>query len=1263
MSSKRQQPSVQAPSGSTEQELPSGILEPSRSPHDSSFEELLRAAAHLSEPDTSRGARLAVGSTLAAGRFQILRRLGRGGMGLVVEAFDAERRTKVALKVLTGLRADRVYRLKTEFRALLDVRHDNLLRLHELFADDGLWYYTMELVDGAPFDRFVRAEASSRIPRLRASLAQLCGAVLAIHEAGKLHRDLKPSNVLVTELGKVVVLDFGLSIDAHSGGVGQTVSERAICGTPAYMAPEQAAGRAALPASDVYAVGVMLFEALTGRLPFPGSAGEMIAAKQRDVAPELTPSREVPADLCELCSRLLAREPSDRPSSVELERRLRPQGDMRRKSGERGAEKRLLFGRKHELALLQRAFADTCSGQSVVVSLSGESGLGKSSLCAEFLERAAQESDAVVLSGRCYERESVPFKAFDPLVDALSRRMRKLSSVQMSALLPSDAAALTRLFPVLERVPAFAQAVPQADCSPLMLQQRAFAAFGALLAKLRAGGPLVLAMDDVQWADADSFTFLQHLLSALTAPLLLIVSHRSSSQGDALSRLLALARENRKLSVRCLELTPLASTATGQLLCALAPELERDQPLLDSLVQSSEGNPFFAATLARFARERGATHTSLAAALHARIGESSAGAARLLSLLALAGEPLLARVALEAADANHEDLEQLLRQNLASLGTSAHSHGSGKTVECYHDRIRESVVGSLDERSRAGYARRLSAALATLDEVSAELQRRCLVHAGDHTGALRLAMVVAERAAAALAFDRAAELYKEALASPQLAQDERLTLIEKCATALVAAGRGGEAGPLYREAASLTSGESSLSFLRLAANQLLITGHYVEGRPLLERVCDRAGVFVPRDTVRSMAHLAWTETRLRASGLRFVASDQERGQLALSAAYTLCASLLNYGPLHAAPACSNYLRLAIEYGNVQHFGFALGFNAILHSRFASRGRWTRTLVARLVECTESTGIAPFMGFASFVQGAVAQNTLDFVQARVHLNKAHALYSAAPDVHEPLDTCRLYMQNNDHALGDFAALARDTPPAIDAAFRRGRVWLGVMMTGPSSLPAWLLHDDLDAASNRVEDARRRWIRPARPQLPDFMLLAAEALLSRYRGQPERGLDMLLTQMPSFAATMGHMYRFMVKPAAAVWQGMCAASTLRAGGRRHARRDELRHHLVQSIAALERGSDPRFGGAAASFRAVLALDDGEVERAATLLRGAIERTTAAPRMVGIAQRLRLGQLLGGDAGAHMVAESRAQMVEQGAVNCEALAEHIFPGLRPI
>ena len=334
-------------------------------------------------PRVSVGAAVpAPGSELLGGRFVLKRQLGQGGMGVVFQARDRERNSTVALKLLSRVDAPGIYRLKNEFRSLADVLHPNLVALHELFSDDGRWFFTMEQVKGVPFDDWVRDGDESR---LQAAMSQLVEAVSAIHAAGMLHRDLKPNNVLVDPDGRVVVLDFGLAMDPEPGSVGQTVADGSVSGTPAYMSPEQAAGADATAASDFYAVGIMLYEALTGELPFDGSVFKILAVKQRRDAPSVSDTKpQAPHDLAKLCDALLCRDPDARPDAAALRKQLgspltRAAVASSMPVSEPAGE--LLVGREQELRALHDAYAASRDGDKpVIVLLSGPSGMGKSAL-------------------------------------------------------------------------------------------------------------------------------------------------------------------------------------------------------------------------------------------------------------------------------------------------------------------------------------------------------------------------------------------------------------------------------------------------------------------------------------------------------------------------------------------------------------------------------------------------------------------------------------------------------------------------------------------------------------------------------------------------------------------------------------------------------------------------------------------------------------------------------------------------------------------
>src|ERR1044071_6831773 len=527
---------------------------------------------------------------LGTDRFRIRRRLGSGGMGVVYEAHDRETDRLVALKTLTRAEASHISRFKNEFRSLADVSHPNLATLYEFVVDGPHWFFTMELVTGVNFLEYVRPGYQSKRPQfsrtptlikatqssppelladyeaetrqldsvrstdpaettrqtllesalsrvkldlsnLNIALRQLAEGLHGLHETGKLHRDIKPSNVLVTNEGRVVILDFGLVAEVEGKDLHDSVT---LAGTPDYMSPEQGAQLPISRASDWYSVGVMLYQALTGRLPFSGKFFEVMMNKQNfDPPAPAEVVADVPPELEDLCMRLLRRKPEDRPSGREVLRRLGhgKTGPLQRPIMSAPQPSQVtsdtFVGRERQLRELADAFSFTRGGQTVTVYLHGSSGMGKTALARHFLSQLKQnESDVVVLEGRCYERESVPYKALDGVVDSLTKYLLSLPDAKAEALMPRAVLALARLFPVMLQVDAVFNA-PQHEREipdPFTLRRKAFAALRELLARISDRQPLVLYIDDLQWSDADSTTLLEDLLRPPDAPPLLLLS-------------------------------------------------------------------------------------------------------------------------------------------------------------------------------------------------------------------------------------------------------------------------------------------------------------------------------------------------------------------------------------------------------------------------------------------------------------------------------------------------------------------------------------------------------------------------------------------------------------------------------------------------------------------------------------------------------------------------------------------------------------------
>ncbi|MEO9175966.1 MAG: AAA family ATPase, partial [Gaiellales bacterium] len=384
------------------------------------------------------------------------------------------------------------------------------------------------------------------------------------------------------------------------------------------MAPEQAVGKELTPAADWYSVGVMLYRALTGRLPFTGNKMEVLLAKQTGEPPppsQIAPN--VPPDLESLCVDLLRRRPEDRPDGDEVLKRLgsAPTGGARL-----GSQSRPFVGRTGQLGLLREAYGVLGEGKAVAAFVHGRSGVGKSACVQKFLDELADRGEAVVLSGRCYEQESVAYKALDTLIDALSRYLRRLGRHEADALMPRDVGALARVFPVLRRVEAVADAPQRGVEIPDQqeLRRRAFAALREMLVRIGDRRPLVLAIDDLQWGDLDSAALLTDLLRPPEPPLIMLLcSYRGEdvSRSACLRSILEAAetvpvlRDRREVLVQPLTIAEgraLALALIGQEVpAALGPDNSAAQVVAEMIVREAGGSPYFVYELVQYLKEGG----------------------------------------------------------------------------------------------------------------------------------------------------------------------------------------------------------------------------------------------------------------------------------------------------------------------------------------------------------------------------------------------------------------------------------------------------------------------------------------------------------------------------------------------------------------------------------------------------------------------------------------------------------------------------------
>jgi serine/threonine protein kinase len=636
--------------------------------------------------------------------------------------------------------------------------------------------------------------------RLRRSFEQLVAGVHALHTSGRLHLDLKPGNVLVRRDGRVVVLDFGLVRDIEGG---LTLSDPTVSGTPAYMAPEQVASARPSAATDWYAVGSMLYEALTGTHPYTGHAVAVLMSKvSKDPPPPESVVPGVPREWAELCKRLMERRPEARITYEHIRAWLgaAPDNDVKPVSGTMSIAP--FVGRKSALDTLEQAREHAFQGTPRAVLVSGPSGIGKTALVQEFLRRMGMRQRAFVLEGRCFERESVPYKALDSVIDALSRVLRGLPNEQAAMYAPVHADALVRVFPVLARVPALS---PRGRFKGKREEQQerslAFQALKSLLARMSDDRPIVMFIDDLQWGDRDSALLVRELLTPPDPPrLFLLGTHRSGDENTSpfLSVFAGTSTDTSLCTeVERVELTALDAQEARSLVSAMLQQEGHDASLAQLIAGESEGNPFFAGELVRSARARSTGNharapLSLEQVLLERFAALPVGEQALLEIITLIGRPVDRSLVLAVSGlgpAGNASFDALRSARLIRTASAR----DADTVECCHDRIREVVSQKVGPARRAMVHGLVARELEARGTGDAEILMLHHAEAGDTARAAHYAVQAARAASASLAFDHAARLLRRALELlPAREKKDLAELQAELGTALEHAGRSAE---------------------------------------------------------------------------------------------------------------------------------------------------------------------------------------------------------------------------------------------------------------------------------------------------------------------------------------------------------------------------------------------------------------------------------------------------------------------------------------
>jgi hypothetical protein len=1221
-------------------------------------------------------------------RFEVLRTVGEGGTGLVFEAIDRERGVRVALKMLRLLDGDTLFHLKEEFRALQDIEHPNLLRLYELMCDEGTWFITMELVIGTSFLAFVsggtepmsvrpsravsrsgaqRTRPPAPIPpidetRLRGSLAQLARGLEALHAAGKVHRDIKPSNLLVAHDGRVVILDFGLVRDAAAA---PSADDEVVVGTISYMAPEQAAADEITASADWYAVGAVLYQCLTGRAPFEGPAEEVLRRKQReDPAPPSVINPRVPPDLDVLCMELLARDPAARPSAEEVLRRLEPASrdsfsDRPSMPSVPPAPSRFV-GRTAEEEVLAEAFDRVHDGEAATVVVVGESGVGKSALVRHFVKWLPEDApDVVVLSGRCYEREDVPYKAIDGVIDALSHYASSLPAARVSAIFPPSSFVLAHAFPVLRRVPHIELGPPPDAFGLQEGRSLLFAALRDVLTRLALSRPLVVVIDDLQWADADSLALLADLMRPPAPPLLLIATARASREPRAGGAPFGLSGW-----VRLLPLERLTRDEGLELATALLGT-RGDASVAGAIAREADGHPLFLDELVRHAVLEGGpapANVHLDEALVARVGRLEPAARGLLELLAVAGVALPQSTAMRAAKLDFDPFTTHARTLRAAHLARTDGWRGGDAIEPYHDRVREAVAARLDDDARRRCHRALAIALESAEPPDADALSTHWLAAGDDAKAGAYARTAAEQAFAALAFERAAELYERALAKAPLDEPARQALRIRLAESLANGGRCGEAGRAFFVAAEHAEPSRALDLRRRAAEALLTGGRWAEGEGVLRAVLAAVGLRLPNAPIVALIGLLFFRLCLWLRGLayreRSAATISPHALTRLDACAGVGRILSVVDTIGGAYFQTRALLQALKLGEPHRLSHALAVEGVYVASGGPRNtaRSERHLVqaeaiARRTASPQALALVHVAtGYARFCAGRLRE-------AREECDRgATQLREECPAAFWDTRTAQMGAIWAVGWMGDLRELSERVERGVREAEHGGDLYAtATLRTGIPNL-TWLRRGDPAEARAIVVDATREWTSRSYHNQHYWSLLAltqidlyeghgraAHARVTREWGRIQRAL---ILQIKMIAVEAIHLRARTAIAAANEQAGTARDALLRAAERDARTLTRFDWSIARPFAEI--------------VRAGVASSHGDVDTAAARLRSASEGfDEVAMALHATSARWQLGRLLGGDEGAVLRKSAEAWMEASGVASPARMVAMMAPG----